>query len=184
MGTMDIALNIRKLRENKGITLEALAKKARVTKGFLSQVENFRTMPSLPLLYKLAEALEVEPATLLAVTEDNIRHILTKNGSGTVIEREHPESGFIYRALAKGKNSKTMEPFLLEIPPRANRKAVTTNGDEFIYLCEGEIDFHLGKEAVRMHPGDSLYFEGEIPHYPENVTNKTAILLVVYSITY
>lgn len=184
MGTMDIALNIRKLRESKGITLETLAKKARVTKGFLSQVENFRAMPSLPLLYKLAEALEVEPAALLAVTEDNLRYILTKNGDGVVIEREHPESGFVYKALAKGKNSKTMEPFLLEIPPRANRKAVTTNGDEFIYLRKGEIDFHLGNDAVRMHSGDSLYFEGEIPHYPENMADSTAILLVVYSITY
>ena len=46
MGTMDIALNIRKLREEKGFTLDSLAKAARVTKGFLSQVENFRAMPS------------------------------------------------------------------------------------------------------------------------------------------
>lgn len=184
MSIMDVALNIKKLRESKEMTLDELAKKARVTKGFLSQVENFRTMPSLTLLYNLAEALEVEPAALLAITKNDIRYIHTKNGDGTIIEREHPESGFIYRALAKEKMSKTMEPFLLEMPPRSSRKPVTTNGDEFIYLLEGEIDFHLGNDPVRMLPGDSLYFEGEIPHYPENVTDQTALLLVVYSITY
>jgi len=184
VGTMDIALNIRRLRESRGLTLDSLAKMARVTKGFLSQVENFRAVPSLPLLYKLAESLEVEPGALLSVTEENPRYLLTRKGKGLVIEREHPESGFIYRALAKGKNAKSMEPFILEIPPRATRKSVSTNGDEFIFLIQGEIDFHLGGEALRMHPGDSLYFEGEIPHFPENVSDKPASLLVIYSITY
>lgn len=184
MGTMDIALNIRKLRTEKNLTLAELAKKARVTKGFLSQVENFRAMPSLSLIYKIAESLEVEPAELFQVTKDSPRYVCTKKGEGVIIKREYPESGFVYRALAKGKNAKTMEPFLLEIPAKATRKSVTTNGDEFIMLLEGRIDFHLGNDVVRLAPGDSLYFEGEIPHYPENATNKPAVMLVVYSITY
>ena len=184
MGTMDIALNIRKLREEKGFTLDALAKAARVTKGFLSQVENFRAMPSLPLLYKIAEALEVEPAILFSVSTKSPSFIFTRKGKGVAIEREHPESGFVYKALAKGKNTKTMEPFLLEIPARATRKSVCTNGDEFIYILEGNIDFHLGRDIFHMKTGDSLYFEGEIPHFPENVTDKRAIMLVLYSITY
>ena len=184
MDTMDIALNIRRQREAKGLTLEALATRARVTKGFLSQLENFRAMPSIPLLYKLAEALEVEPATLLVVPDKSPKYIFTKGGDGVQVEREHPESGFVYKALAKGKNSKTMEPFVLEIPPGASRKAVTSNGDEFIHLLEGEVDFHLGDESVRLKPGDSLYFEGEIPHYPESKSKKLSKMLVLYSITY
>jgi transcriptional regulator with XRE-family HTH domain len=181
---MDIALNIRKLREEKGFTLDALAKAARVTKGFLSQVENFRALPSLSLLYKIAEAMEVEPAVLFSISTQRPRFIFTKKGKAAVIEREHPESGFVYKALAKGKNTKTMEPFLLEIPARATRKSVCTNGDEFIYIIKGDVDFHLCGDIVHMKPGDSLYFEGEIPHFPENVTDKRAIMLVVYSISY
>lgn len=184
MGTMDIALNIKRLRESKGLTLDALAQKARTTKGFLSQVENFRTLPSLPLLYQIAEALEAEPSALLAGSKADCRYILTKDGAGAVIEREYPESGFIYRTLAQGKNAKTMEPFLLEIPPHATRKSVTTNGDEFIHLLEGKIDFHLGEDTIAMKKGDSLYFEGELPHYPENTGEKRALILVVYSVTY
>jgi len=184
MDTMDIALNVRKQREAKGLTLEALAKRARVTKGFLSQLENFRAMPSIPLLYKLAEALELEPAALLSAPEKSPKFVFTKGGGGEKVEREHPESGFVYKALAKGKNSKTMEPFMLEIPAGATRKPVTTNGDEFVFLVEGELDFHLGDECVRMKPGDSLYFEGEIPHYPESKSKKASKLLVLYSVTY
>ncbi|MBI4978697.1 MAG: helix-turn-helix transcriptional regulator [Spirochaetes bacterium] len=184
MGTMDVALNIKKLRESKGYTLDVLAKKVRVTKGFLSQVENFRTLPSLPLLYQIAQALEADPAALLAGSKPDTRYVYTPDGKGEVIEREHPESGFIYRTLAKDKQSKTMEPFLLELPPKSTRKSVTTSGDEFIYLLEGTITFHLGEEAVAMKAGDSLYFEGEVPHYPENSGGKRALLIVVYSITY
>jgi len=184
MDVMDIALNIRRQRESKGLTLDALAKRARVTKGFLSQLENFRASPSVPLLYKLAEALEIEPAALLAAPDKSPRYIHTKDGDGLQVEREHPESGFVYKALAKGKNSKSMEPFLLEIPPGATRKPVTSNGDEFVFLLSGEVDFHLGDEAVRLKPGDSLYFEGEIPHYPESRSKKLSEMLVVYSITY
>lgn len=184
MGTMDVALNIRRLRESKALTLEALAKKAKVTKGFLSQVENLRAMPSLPLLYQIAQALEVEASELLSHSGGDARYVLTRKGEGEVIEREHPESGFVYRALAKGKSSKLMEPFILEIPPRATRKSVSTNGDEFVMLLEGEIVFHLGDDTVRMKSGDSLYFEGEVPHCPENLKDRPAKLLVLYSINY
>ncbi|MFZ2655077.1 MAG: XRE family transcriptional regulator [Victivallales bacterium] len=184
MSTMDIALNVKKLREEKGFTLDALARRARVTKGFLSQVENFRALPSLPLLYKIAEALNVEPAVFLTATCDNPRYLFTRKGEGVVIEREYPESGFIYSALSKGKSSKTMEPCLLEIPPHAFREKVSSNGDEFIYILVGSVDFHLDKEVIHMEAGDSLYFEGEIPHYPDNRSDSRCVLLVVYSITY
>ena len=113
-----------------------------------------------------------------------IKKRYTRKGKAVTIKREYPESGFIYKSLAKGKNSKTMEPFLLEIPARATRKSVCTNGDEFIYVLEGIVDFHLGSDIVHMKAGDSLYFEGEIPHFPENITDKRALLLVVYSITH
>lgn len=184
MDTMHIALNIRKWRERRGFTLQALATSARVTKGFLSQVENFRALPSIPLLYKIAEALELDPAQLLAMTDTGERYLLTRAGDGIKVEREQPESGFVYRALAKGKNAKTMEPLLLDIPPHAMRKPVSTNGDEFLHVLDGSVQFHLGDDIVSLHAGDSLYFEGEIPHYPENRTDQPARLLVVYSVTY
>jgi mannose-6-phosphate isomerase-like protein (cupin superfamily) len=149
----------------------------------LSQVENFRTLPSLPLLYRLAEALDVDVAALLAATKGRRRYVLTRRGDGPVIEREEPAAGFVYRALARGKNAKTMEPFLLEIPARSTRADVTTHGDEFIYLLRGRLTFRLGRESIDLRQGDSLYFEGVIPHHPENRTGKPAQLLVLYAIS-
>jgi len=180
---MDIALNIRRLRSGKNITLETLAEKAGVTKGFLSQVENMRALPSLPLLYVIAAALEVLPADLLhGTTGPSLHYVHTKKNKGLAVAREYPESGFMYKALAAQKNMKLMEPFVLEIPAGAQRKSVSTCGDEFILLLDGNIDFYLGTEKITMANGDSLYFEGEIPHYPHNTSKGPAKLLVIYAL--
>jgi len=180
MDISTVATNIKRIRQNKGFTLDILASKIGATKGYLSQLENFRTLSSLPLLYKIAEALGVDVATLFDTDKERKKFIFTKNGKGIIIEREYPESGFIYKSLAKDKNSKLMAPFLLEIPPHSTRKNVTTNGDEFIYLLKGKIKFILGDKVFEMNKGDSLYFEGNVSHHPENKTNKKAFLLVVY----
>lgn len=182
MDVMDIALNVKRLRLGKGLTVDALAAKTGVTKGYISQVENMRTRLSLPVLYKIASALEVAPADLLAEGKPAKKYVLIKRGKGERVEREYPESGFIYKALAKNKNNKLMEPFLLELPAKSSRKDVTTNGDEFIYMLSGEAVFHLAGEEVELKEGDSLYFEGAVPHHPWNRTGKKAIMLVLYSI--
>lgn len=183
MDIMDIAANIRKTRQAMNLTLAALATRTGVTKGYLSQVENMRTLVSLPVLYKIAAALGVEPGALLAGGKPAKRYVHTPHGRGEVVEREYPESGFIYRALAADKTAKRMEPFLLELPPRSSRKDVTTNGDEFIYVISGRVEFVIDKDRIPLAAGDSLYFEGSIPHHPENNTNRKAVLLVVYSLS-
>ena len=179
---MDIAANIRRVRQARGLTLDALAGRSGLTKGYLSQIENFRTLPSLPVLYRVAAALGVEAAELLKGTAEGRRHVLTRRGEGVPVEREHPESGFRYLALAREKGAKIMEPFLLELPPRSTRKDGTTNGDEFLHMLEGRIRVHLGGETMEMEAGDSLYFDGSVPHHPENPGDAPARAIVIYAI--
>ena len=182
MDVLDIAKNIKALRLKKGMTLDSLAAKTGTTKGFLSQLENYRALLSLPLLYKIADALETEPSELLKSLGKVKTYVLTKKDKGVKTEREHPESGFIYYALAREKAFKLMDPFMLEIPAGSTRKNVTTNGDEFVYILEGEITFVLDTERIKMKKGDSIYFDGSIPHHSENTGKKCAKLLVIYAL--
>ena len=182
MDLTDVARNIKALRQKKNLTLDMLAEKTGTTKGFLSQLENYRTSLSLPILYKIAEALEEEPATLLKSIGKYTPYALTRAGTGLKTEREYPESGFKYFALAKDKSLKMLDPFLLELPPGSKRKNVTTNGDEFIYVLEGSFNFFLDNEEILMKEGDSLYFDGSIPHHPENNSKKAAKLIVIYAL--
>ena len=178
---IDVALNIKRHRKILNLTLDRLAEKSGVTKGLISQIENFRTSPSLSILYKIASSLNVTPADLLKSRSKNLPYILTRHQTGEIIEREFPESGFRYQTLAKAKKGKLMDPFLLTIPPHSSRKSVITNADEFIYLLAGKITFKINNEELPLKAGDSLYFEGELPHSIQNNNMDPASLLVLYA---
>lgn len=182
METLDLALNLKRLRLKQGLTLDRLAEATGATKGLLSQIENFRVLPSIPMLYKLAAALQVAPADLLMPPSPSVPWVHTPAGAGETVEREFPESGFLYQALARNKTGKLMEPFLLTIPPGSVRPPVTTAGDEYLYLVKGRLTFHLGDETIPLKTGDSLYFDGRIPHTPKNPGDGDAKLLVVYAL--
>ena len=69
---------------------------------------------------------------------------------------------------------------LLKLEPNAKREMVTTDGMEFIYLIEGEISYKLDTTEFNMSTGDSLFFDGRIPHLKINKSTKEAKILVVY----
>lgn len=94
------------------------------------------------------------------------------------------ESGYYYEALAFKKPKKYMEPFLVEF----KRKRVdqlsyfSHDGEEFIYLLEGILEFRTESQQYILQPGDSLYFESSIPHAYRALERKNAkALSVIYA---
>lgn len=182
MELLEIAQNIRRLRKERQLTLTQLAERISVTASFLSRLENFRTVPSLPMLSKISQALGVSMEDLVRSNGPSVDYVLVRSGEGQTVEREFPEYGMRYHALARGMPNRSMDPFLIEVPPGCKRPAVTTDGDEFLMLLEGTLHYFLGDEELHIAAGDCLYFRGEIPHYPENRGETTAVLLGVYSL--
>jgi uncharacterized cupin superfamily protein len=66
------------------------------------------------------------------------------------------------------------------LSPDAKREMVTTDGMEFIYLASGTIDYKLGDATITMEEGDSLFFDGRVPHLKINRSGQTARILVIY----
>lgn len=60
-----VGMKIQQLREKRGITQEALAAKAGISRGYLARLETGRHDPTLTTLMKLAKALRVKPGALL-----------------------------------------------------------------------------------------------------------------------
>ena len=69
---------------------------------------------------------------------------------------------------------------MLTLEPGAKRKPASTDGDEFIFMLRGEIQFVVGKEKFLLSVGDAFYFDGRVPHVPINTGKSTAELLVIY----
>ena len=180
MQLLDIALNIRRMRKEKQLTLTQLANRLEITPGFLSRLENFRTIPSLHMLMNIARALEVNLEDLVRAHTEAVDYVVTRKDQGVEVEREHPETGMQYHALAYDMPNKRMSPFFITIPPHTKRSPVTTDGDEFFLVLRGTLRYFIGPDEVLLEKGDSLYFRGEIPHYPYNSSDREVLLLGVY----
>ena len=177
-----LGLTIRKLRKAQNRTLTTLSEMTDLTAGLLSRIENFRTIPSLPVLLKIAKALKVSPADLLFGIGDSAMPawLLIRKNERMMIEREN-NKGFHYEELLdRDISSNNLQVMVLTIDSGAVREKVKTDGDQFIYILKGNITYFLEDEKIDLSEGDALFFSGNLAHVPENHSNETAVLLAVY----
>lgn len=177
-----IGLNIRQARKKRAMTLDDIARRTNLSKGLLSKIENFRTLPSLPVLSAIARSLNIGMENIVknVGAETSAPHQLVRANCRVPVKREKSR-GFKYATLlARPLGNIGFESFVLALEPGAKRKQVSTDGDEFIFMLRGEIQFSIGKETFRLSAGDAFYFDGRLPHAPLNLTKSPAELLVIY----
>ncbi len=152
---------------------------------FLSQVENNAVSPPVATLLRIARALDVNIGYFFREEESKERAVVVRKGERRKVFRrmpaQHRESGYTYEALAYTKNSKHMEPFLVEFEPKKKEEVAFLNhrGEEFLFLFRGRLAFHYNQEEIVLEAGDSLYFEADMPHAFRALKGKKAQGVVV-----
>ena len=181
MNLIQLAQRIRTARTDRQLTLEQLAERTGLTKSVLSKFENFRVTPSLGALGNIAEALGVTMSELLDGVDERPRMVVVRKDERLPLERDRPASRIRYNALAHTRRDKVMEPFLLEIPSGiARSKRLAHEGEEFIMVLNGSIDYEYGDERVRLDEGDCMYADGSVEHTLNNPDDGIAEVLVVW----
>lgn len=174
---------LKEIRKARKITLQGLAEQTGLTAGLLSKIENFRTVPSLPVLLAIAAALEADLAELFAglSVQAQPRWLRVRPGDQREIEREDSE-GMQYRVILEAALQATnLQIMLVTIAPGVRRDQVSGEGDEMLYILSGEVEYTLnGGETVTLQAGDTFFFDGAIPHAPANRTGRETTLLVCY----
>lgn len=178
-----ISNRIKQIRREKNITVQELADRVSVSKGLISQVENNRTVPSLLVLINIIRALEVD-------LNQFFKDISANNAQPPVIikRKEEYESfekeqalGFLYqRIFTKTIKSATVDIVLLELEPNASRPMVVTEAFEYKYILSGKVDYIFENQKYTLSEGDSMLFDGRLPHTPKNTSKQKAIMLIVY----
>ncbi len=173
---MEIGPRIRQLRIRNDLTLEELAGRCELSKGFLSQLERDLTSPSVSTLEDIVEALgstmseffrEEEDEKI--VFDDQEQFVKNSDGSRTV---------WIIPNAQKNR----MEPILLELEPGKQSEVVQPHeGEEFGYVLQGNLTLHLGKQILKLHKGSSFSLSGEKEHYLSNDSSKNAKIIWVCS---
>lgn len=177
---------IRAYRLSHSLTLEDLAKSSGISKGLLSRIENGRTLCSIPILLNILKSLSVSLPEFFSgienAPEDN--YFVIKERDYTVIEKECGQSGFNYRSiLNKMIGIHAIEIVLLEIKSGIRRNPVQTDAYEYKYILEGQVNYHLNDKIIVLEKGDSLFFDGRIPHFPYNASDEDVKMLVIYFYT-
>jgi len=177
-----LGIKLREQRKLRRLTLRELAHRTKLSAGLISKIENFRTIPSLPVLLSIARELRLDPGRLfegMPSAEDR-PWLLVRAGEGSPVERESNHGMNYTMLLERGTAASEFQLMLVQVLPGAKRKAVSGAGMELLYLLDGELDYHVGDDAIQFRRGDTLFFDGSIPHVPVNDSGKPATMLVLY----
>src|SRR5512137_2589595 len=178
---------VKVLREQKGLSLKELADLTGFSTALLSQMENHLVSPSLGTIVKMARALSVKVGDFLGETEGEPFTIVRKDERKMVsrfASKEGVKYGYFYESLGFDKKDRHMEPFIVTLEPATVKAAKTSvhEGEEFIFVLEGEMEVILANHTDVLYPGDSIYYDSTIPHRVQCHQDKiTRILAVLYT---
>jgi transcriptional regulator with XRE-family HTH domain len=184
-----VGSKIKGLRETKNLSLEEIAERSGLTVEQITSIENDQNLPSLGPLIKIARALGVRLGTFMD-DNDALGPIVTRAkdreadssisfSNGATDARKHME----YHPLAQQKAGRHMEPFVIDINPEEtpNFQLSDHEGEEFIYVMQGEVEIVYGKETYNLKEGDSIFYDSIVKHHVHGAPGKSAkILAVVY----
>jgi transcriptional regulator with XRE-family HTH domain len=180
-----IGRTVKKLRHKKQITLHDLAAKTGISKSVLDEIESGEVVPPVATLLKLAKAFNVGMASFFEDEAPGMKISVTRSGERIRIRRRpHHHEGevdYIYESLETHKADKHMEPLLVEFQPLDTGDMVFTNheGEEFLYILEGRLEFRTDDRVEILLPGDTIYFESEINHSFRSLDEKPAKAIAV-----
>ena len=177
-----IGRKIRDIRTGQQMKLHEVAEAARISKGLLSRIENGRTVPSLPVLLSIIGNLKVPMHVFFEDIEvvSPAPFVHRKAAQYDPFVKENAVGFLYHHILSRTVFNVALEADILTLQPGSQREPVTTDGFEFKYMLKGELEYHLGDEKMIFQEGDSLFFNGRIPHVPANRSDRPATMLVIY----
>ncbi len=183
---LHIGKKIRDRRKQLGLVLQDLSDRTGLSKPLLSQIEKEVVSPPIATLLKISKALNIDIGFFFQSHSDEERVVLVRKNESKVIDSRYfgrEEGGYYYEALAYKKSRKSMEPFLVEFKRKKVERLsyFSHEGEEFLFLLEGTLEFRTEDRCYVLEPGDSLYFDSSIPHAYRALERRNAkALTVVY----
>lgn len=176
-----VGSRIAEARSRAGITLDRLAALTGFSKGYLSKIENSRKVPPIGSLARIAAALKTDITDLLhppsAAPEGGLS--VVRAGERRPVVRGGTAFGYDYVSLADNRRDKKMEPFLFTFPSRIDKYVFFEHeGEEFMFVLTGRVEWQAGSRKLVLEPGDSVYFDARMPHRGRALDGEATALVV------
>jgi len=178
-----IGHQVREFRRQQNMTVAELAKSAGLSTGMLSKIENGATSPSLTTLQALSAALQVPVTALFRRYEERREATHVQAGQGLKIDRRGTRAGHQYELLGHiAGRDVASEPYLITLSEESDVFPLFQHdGIEFIYLLEGQVRYRHADKTYLLKPGDSLFFDADAPHGPEQLVKLPIRMVCVIS---
>ncbi len=173
---------IRTAREWKGFSIDEVSLKTGIEKEHLVQVERGDVVLPLGLLIKVAKALSLRLADV--ISRGHEPYTIVRSGEGKSVQRLSQKDGghgYEYESLAPKKKGKTMEPFLVTLYPMERLKSESHEGQEFIFVLEGQVEITLENKVHVLSKGDAVYYDSNDNHFVRAFGDSPAKILAVLS---
>ncbi|MGE6256922.1 helix-turn-helix domain-containing protein [Heyndrickxia sporothermodurans] len=173
---MDIGSKIRAIRNRKKITIAQMCEETGLSKGFISNVENNHTSPSISTLQTIAAFLKV-PLPYLLLEKDEHMKVIRKN------EREVTTSKEFDLKVEHLASREGLAVRLVEFPPGASTGGRNAHeGEECHLVLKGKVLAEQGEDSYIMEEGDTFSWCASVPHYVKNIGDEIAsVLIAVYT---
>lgn len=175
---------IRRLREEKGLSITALSQLTGFDEETLRAIEDNRLNPQLGTIIKLSKALDSalrrliagEGQRLWAITRKNERHVVERSSTG-----KGSKAAYTYMSLAPEVKGRHMEALVVQLEEVPDQERSVHGGEEFIYVLEGTVVLDIGAERFELAPGDSAYYLSTTPHLLTAKEGRARVVAVIYS---
>ena len=177
-----IGMQIRRQRQAQDLKITDVARIAKISQGMLSKIENAQVSTSLETLSRLCDVLGMPMSKLFSqYDQQGGGALLVKADEGMEVVRRGTEKGHTYHLLNHTRGpKKNFEAYMVSMDDASEEFPTFSHpGTEFIHLLQGELIYRHGNQLYPMQAGDSLTFDGEVPHGPEKLVQVPIRMLSI-----
>ncbi|MDD3473895.1 MAG: XRE family transcriptional regulator [Syntrophaceae bacterium] len=179
--SMTHGLRLKQIRQSKGFTVEELAERSGLDAESLERMEAGEYLLPLGQLIKLSKALSLKMSDVIATGTESFtivradeRQSVKRLGASKEAKR-----GYEYESLAPGKKDRAIEPFIVTLHPSDDDEKSSHDGQEFIFILEGEMEAFVDDHRAVLKPGDAIYYDSTSVHLVRAYGDKPARILAI-----
>ncbi|TLS36997.1 helix-turn-helix domain-containing protein [Pseudalkalibacillus caeni] len=167
---MDIGTKVRSIRNRKKITIAQMSEGTGLSKGFISNVENNNTSPSINTLSTIAEFLGV-PLPYLLLEKKQQMHVVRKDSRKNSLHNNLK----VQHLTSRGG----LRMMIVDVPSEGSiGEPHSHEGEECHLVLEGKILAEQGEESFILEVGDSFSWNASVPHFVKNIGDQKAVILI------
>jgi transcriptional regulator with XRE-family HTH domain len=173
-----VGANLRRLRSQRGLSLERLSRVSGVSRAMLGQIELGQSAPTINVLWKISSALGVPFSALISARTTGSVHVLRGEGAKWLRSQD---GSFGSRALFPFDEPRRVEFYQLSLAPGGAERAEAHNPGttENLVVAQGSVEIEVEGKRELLSAGDAIVFEADVPHVYRNKADRETVMYLV-----